>query len=141
VYQYVPSSNPSNWHTENPGSATTWLKWSDWNGDTTGSPVTLSQIALDNPNATVSRVYLTEGMGNSYYVSKTGTVAWVSDVTIGEKTYVFVTKNHCDNDGWKLFDSPSFGNQGQCRDFMDNLPKYIHQNNNHGNKHHGLFND
>jgi len=90
VYQYLPGSNTPSWHTENPASAATWLKWSDWKGTTTGSPLTLLQIATDNPGKTVSRVYLTEGMGDSYHSTSNGTVAWVDTVTIGSITYDFV---------------------------------------------------
>jgi hypothetical protein len=90
VYQYLPSSNTPSWHTENPASAATWLKWSDWDGTTTGSPLTLSQIAADNSGKTVSRVYLTEGMGTPYHSTANGTVAWVSNVTIGGTAYDFV---------------------------------------------------
>jgi hypothetical protein len=91
IYQYVPSTNPAGWHTENAGAAGTWYAWTNTtSGITTGSPLTLAQIAAANPGKTVDRVYLTEGMGNSYNVSPgVGTKAWVDSVTIGTTTYNF----------------------------------------------------
>ena len=141
MYQYVPTSDPLNWHTEDAASGTHWQKWTDtFSGITTGPMVSLTDIANANPGATVSRVYLTEGMGNAYHDNPKGTVAWVHEVRIGETTYDFVTKNQCDKDGWKTFDSPSFKNQGQCTDFMDHFPKVTPQPNDHKNKHKDLFN-
>ncbi|MCX6793742.1 MAG: DUF1565 domain-containing protein [Candidatus Gottesmanbacteria bacterium] len=57
----------------------------------TGPMVSLSDIATDNPGKTVSRVYLTEGIGNAYHDNANGTVAWVDNVIIGGDTYDFST--------------------------------------------------
>jgi|GEM_PF-6497155 hypothetical protein len=92
MYQYVPTSNPSGWHTEDAATGTHWLKWTNLtDGITTGPMMSLADIAAANPGKTVSRIYLTEGMGNSYNVSPgIGTEAWVDTVTIGGTTYDFV---------------------------------------------------
>ena len=98
MYQYVPPTNPNpgNYYTVNP-AAGQWQAWTDLeSGITTGSPMTLKQIATANPGAVVSRVYLTEGMGNSYHngvtpsgIMANGTAAWVNNVVIGTTTYDF----------------------------------------------------
>ena len=81
MYQYVPTSNPTNWHTEDAATGTHWQKWTDLeNGIPTGPMLSLSGIAAANPGATVSRVYLTEGMGDAYHSTPNGTVAWVDTV-------------------------------------------------------------
>jgi MBG domain/Right handed beta helix region len=98
MYQYVPPANPNpaNYYTVSP-AAGQWQAWTDLeSGITTGSPLTLNQIATANPGAVVSRVYLAEGMGNSYHngvtpsgIMANGTVAWVNNVVIGTTTYDF----------------------------------------------------
>ena len=96
MYQYVPTSNPPNWHTENAAKGKHWQAWTDtFSGITTGPMVSLEDIAVANPGKTVSRVYLTEGMGDSYHSTPNGTFAWVDKVRIGETTYDFVVaSNH-----------------------------------------------
>ena len=100
MYQYVPPTNPTpgSWYTVN-AAAGSWLAWTDlYSGITTGLPMSLAEIAAANPGAVVSRVYLTEGMGDSYHTSgvsgimANGTVAWVDTVTIGTVTYDFAIK-------------------------------------------------
>ena len=92
AFQHVPTTNPAGWHTVN-AAAGQWLQWTTYtSGITTGTPVTLSQIAS---NATytglnMTRVYLRLGMGNSYHPDANGTVGWVDKVTIGTVTYDFV---------------------------------------------------
>ena len=91
IYQYVPTSNPLSWHTENAASGTHWQAWTDlFSGIPTGSMKSLADIATDNPGKTVDRVYLTEGIGDSYHSNANGTVAWVNQVTIGDVMYDFV---------------------------------------------------
>ena len=51
---------------------------------------TLAQVATDNPGISVDRVYLTMGMGGSYFNGGTGTIAWVDNVTIDSVIYDFV---------------------------------------------------
>ncbi|MGA2911227.1 MAG: chitobiase/beta-hexosaminidase C-terminal domain-containing protein [Candidatus Levyibacteriota bacterium] len=88
-YQFVPMSNPAGWHTVD-AAAGQWRLMDD-NGDGTGPMMTLAEVATANPGASVDRVYLTLGMGDSYNVSPgVGTVAWVDTVTIGSTTYDFV---------------------------------------------------
>ncbi len=92
MYQYVPTSSPSSYHTENAATGAHWQAWTDTDsGVTTGPMLSLADIASENPGKTVSRVYLTEGMGNSYHATPNGTVAWVDTATIGGTTYDFVT--------------------------------------------------
>ena len=100
IYQYVPTTDPSGYHTENAGSGAHWQAWTDLDsGIPTGAMMSLSDIAAANPGKTVSRVYLTEGMGDSYHtggpsgVMANGTVAWVDTVTIGTTTYDFAVNN------------------------------------------------
>jgi hypothetical protein len=91
IYQYVPTSNPASWHTEDAATGTHWQAWTDLSsGIPTGPMLSLAGIAAANPGKTVDRVYLTEGMGNSYHAGVNGTVAWVNQVTIGAVTYDFV---------------------------------------------------
>ena len=92
IYQYVPTSNPAGWHTEDAGIGTHWRAWTDlYNGIPTGPMLSLADIALQDPSKTVSRVYLTMGMGNAYNVSPgVGTKAWVDKVTVSGVTYDFV---------------------------------------------------
>jgi hypothetical protein len=93
MYQYVPTSNPLSWHTEDAASGTHWQAWTDlYSGIPTGPMLSLTDIAAANPGKTVSRVYLTEGMGDSYHSTAFGTVAWVDKVTIGTVTYDFAVK-------------------------------------------------
>jgi hypothetical protein len=90
IYQYVPTSNWPSWHTEDAASGTHWQAWTNLtDGITTGPLLSLADIAAANPGKTVSRIYLTEGMGNSYHGSGSGTVAWVDTVTIGTVAYYF----------------------------------------------------
>jgi hypothetical protein len=51
--------------------------------------LSLADIAAANPGKTVSRVYLTEGMGDSYHSNPHGTFAWVDKATISGVTYDF----------------------------------------------------
>lgn len=120
MYQYVPTTNSGIWHTEDAGIGTHWQAWTDiYSGTPTGPMLSLAGIAAANPGKTVSRVYLTEGMGDSYHSKPNGTVAWVDKATIGSVTYDFVvTKDQCKNNGWKQFSNPSFKNQGQCIDWL-----------------------
>jgi hypothetical protein len=91
MYQYVPTSNPLSWHTEDAATGTHWQAWTNLtDGITTGPMVSLAGIAAAHPTYTVDRVYLTEGMGNSYGPGPNGTRAWVDKVTIGAVTYDFV---------------------------------------------------
>ncbi len=91
IYQYVPTSNPLSYHTEDAGTGTHWQAWTDLSsGITTGPMLSLAGIAAANPGKTVDRVYLTEGMGDSYHSNPNGTVAWVDKVTIGDVTYDFL---------------------------------------------------
>lgn len=63
----------------------------DSNGNATGPMMTLAELATAYPTAVVDRVYLTLGMGDSYYVSPgVGTVGWVDKVVIDTVTYDFV---------------------------------------------------
>jgi hypothetical protein len=88
-YQFVPTTNPAGWHTVD-AAAGLW-QLMDENGNGTGGLMTLSGVAEANPGASVDRVYLTLGMGDSYNVSPgVGTVGWVDKVTIGGVTYNFV---------------------------------------------------
>ncbi len=89
-YQFVPSPYLAGaWNTVDAAAGQWQIMDNDGNG--TGSLMTLSGVAAANPGATVDRVYLTLGMGNSYNVSPgVGTVGWVDKVTIGGVTYDFV---------------------------------------------------
>lgn len=45
-------------------------------------------------------------------------------------------KNQCKNDGWKTFNNPTFRNQGQCVDYVqDHLHDHDHDHDNDGKKH------
>jgi hypothetical protein len=90
-YQFVPTPYGvgGGWHTLNAGAGQWQLM--DNNGNGTGLMMTLAQVAAANSGASVDRVYLTLGMGDSYNVSPgVGTVAWVDKVIIGTVTYDFV---------------------------------------------------
>ena len=107
MYQYVPTSNPS-WHTEDAGTGTHWQAWTDLvSGIPTGPMLSLADIAALNSSKTVSRVYLTEGMGDSYHATDHGTVAWVDKVTIGTVTYDFVVPTY-----WYVATTGSDTNEG-----------------------------
>jgi transcriptional regulator CtsR len=96
-YQFVPTTNPAGWHTVD-AAAGQW-QLMDGNGNATGLMMTLAQVATANPGATVDRVYLTLGMGNSYNVSPgVGTVGWVDKVKLGKVTYDFVVATSPDKD-------------------------------------------
>jgi len=76
MYQYVPTSDPLNWHTEDAATGAHWQAWTDLgSGIPTGSMLSLADIATLDPNKTVSRVYLTEGMGDAYHDNPNGTAA------------------------------------------------------------------
>ena len=92
MYQYVPTSNPSSWHTVNPMTgAKNWQVWTNLtDGITTGPMLSISDIAAANPGKTIDRVYLTEGMGDSYHDNPNGTYAWVDTTTIGTVRYDFI---------------------------------------------------
>ncbi|HEX8919131.1 MAG TPA: chitobiase/beta-hexosaminidase C-terminal domain-containing protein, partial [Chloroflexota bacterium] len=86
-YQYVPAAYGSGWHTID-AAAGAW-QLMDANGNATGTPMTLSDIAAAHPGQSAVRVYLRLGMGSSYLGTGTGTKAWVDTVTIGTTTYEF----------------------------------------------------
>ncbi len=89
VYQYVPSSNPQNWHTEN-AAIGEWQEWTNLdNGIATGTLLSLASISAANPDAKVDRFYLTLGIGDAYHATIHGTRAWVDSVTIGDDVYNF----------------------------------------------------
>lgn len=94
VYQFVPSSNPSGWHTVDASSGL-WQKWNDNNGNVSGNPlVSLSNVSSTYSGINVIRAYLRLGMGDSYHGSGLGTVAWVDKVDIGDTTYDFVVPSY-----------------------------------------------
>ncbi len=120
-YQFVPTTNPTSWHTVD--AATEQWQLMDGDGNATGPLMTLSEVATANLGVKVDRVYLTLGMGNSYNVEPgVGTVAWVDKVTIGGVTYDFVvaptTKDECKEEGWESFESLTFKNQGECVSYV-----------------------
>jgi hypothetical protein len=86
---YAPSNN---YFTVDAGTATNWLQWADASGTTTGSQMTLSDIATQYTDLTVVRTYLRLGMGDSYAPDANGTQAWVDKASIGGVTYDFVLK-------------------------------------------------
>ncbi len=91
VYQFVPTTNPSGWHTVDAGAGL-WQKWNNDNGDVAGNPlITLGQVASENDGLNVVRAYLRLGMGDSYHGTGAGTVAWVDKATIGGNTYDFLS--------------------------------------------------
>jgi hypothetical protein len=93
IYQFVPSSNPSGWHTVN-AAAGSWYQWTNLtDGITTGPALTLAQVAAANTGKTVDRVYINLGMGNAYHDNPAGTVAYVNNVVIGSTTYEFAIWN------------------------------------------------
>jgi hypothetical protein len=90
VYQFVPATNPSAWHTVDAGTGQ-WQKWNDGMGDVTGNPlISLSAVAATHSGLDVVRAYLRLGMGDSYNGTGSGTVAWVDKATIGGVMYDFV---------------------------------------------------
>ncbi|MEW6441996.1 MAG: MopE-related protein [bacterium] len=89
TYQFVPTTNPSGWHTFD-AAAGEWQQWADDNGTPIYPSVTLSEIAAANSGLDVVRTYLRLGMGDSYHGSGSGTVAWVDRASIGGVTYDFV---------------------------------------------------
>jgi hypothetical protein len=89
TYQFVPTTNPTGWHTVN-AAAGLWQKWNNGAGDTTGNPlISLGAIAAAHPGINVVRAYLRLGMGDSYNNGGTGTIAWVNTATFGGNTYDF----------------------------------------------------
>ena len=105
-YQFVPTTNPMSWHTVD-AAAGQW-QLMDINGNATGPMMTLAAVAAVNPGATVDRVYLTLGMGNSYNVSLgVGTVGWVDKVVIDDVTYDFVLPTY-----WYVATTGSDSNEG-----------------------------
>ncbi len=97
TYQFVPTTNPTSWHTVD-AAAGQW-QLMDGNGNGTGPLMTLGQLAAASPTLVVDRVYLTLGMGNSYNVSPgVGTVGWVDKVTIDVVTHDFVVMSPCTTD-------------------------------------------
>lgn len=107
TYQFVPTSNPSGWHTVNASSGL-WQKWNNGAGDTTGNPlISIGDITTANTGLDVVRVYLRLGMGDSYHGSGSGTVAWVDKIAFGGTTYDFIMAPACDSTS--SFDSMSLG--------------------------------
>jgi hypothetical protein len=107
-YQFVPASYGvgGGYHTIDAAAGSWYLM--DSNGNATGSPKTLAEVASDNPGVAVDRVYLTLGMGNSYNVAPgVGTVGWVDKVVIGEVTYDFVLARF-----WYVSTTGSDSNEG-----------------------------
>lgn len=97
TYQFVPTTNPSGWHTVD-AAAGQW-QLMDSNGNATGPLMTLSELAASAPALVVDRVYLTLGMGNSYNVSPgVGTVGWVDKVVIDLLVYDFEVTPTCTTD-------------------------------------------
>jgi len=93
VYQFVPTSNPAEWHTVD-AAAGQWQKWNNNQGDTTGNPlIPLATIAATHPGVNVVRAYLRLGMGDSYNNGGTGTIAWVDKATIADVTYDFQVRD------------------------------------------------
>jgi hypothetical protein len=106
-YQFVPTTNPAGWHRVN-AAAGQW-QLMDNNGNATGPMMSLADVANANSGATVDRVYLTLGMGDSYNVSPgAGTVGWVDQVTIGDVTYDFVVRHN-----WYVDPAGSDSNDGR----------------------------
>ena len=113
MYQYVPTTNPSSWHTEDAGTGTHWQQWTNLtDGITTGPMLSLSDIATANLGKTVSRVYLSEGIGDSYHDNPNGTVAWVDKVVIGSAEYDFTTQPACNGSSFDSFNLGSVNGQG-----------------------------
>ncbi len=106
TYQFVPTSNPTGWHTVN-AAAGMWQKWNNMSGDTTGNPlVSLGTLATEYSGLNVVRAYLRLGMGNAYHDNSNGTVAWVSQAIFGGQTFNFATMPAC-NAG--SFDTSTLG--------------------------------
>jgi hypothetical protein len=91
TYQFVPTTNPADWHTVD-AAAGLWQKWNNNMGDTTGNPsIPLSDVVTAHAGLNVVRAYLRLGMGDSYHgTAGLGTVAWVDKATIGGVMYDFV---------------------------------------------------
>ncbi len=95
AFQMVPPAYaPSDTYTTvNAGTATNWLQWTTTtSGITTGSAMTLADIAATYPGQLVVRAYLRLGIGDSYGPGPNGTQAWVDTASIGGVTYDFVVK-------------------------------------------------
>jgi hypothetical protein len=109
MYQFVPTSNPAGWHTEDAATGAHWQVWTNLtDGVPTGPMLSLADIAASDSSKVVSRVYLTMGMGTAYNVSPgVGTKAWVDTVSIGTTTYDFLL-NHT----WYVSNTGSDSNSG-----------------------------
>jgi hypothetical protein len=107
TYQFVPTTNPSGWHTVD-AAAGFWQKWNNNNGDVTGNPlISLSAVATAHNGLNIVRVFLRLGMGNSYHGTGEGTIGWVDKVTINTVTYDFVAVTK-----WYVGPSGNDGNTG-----------------------------
>ena len=112
VYQFVPTTNPSGWHTVNAGAGL-WQKWDDNMGTVTEPAISLSNVATAHTGLNVVRTYLRLGMGDSYHGTGLGTIAWVDKTTIGGVTYDFVVPTEVyvdDNDLTCGGNAPCFDN-------------------------------
>jgi hypothetical protein len=88
-YQFVPTTNPTGWHTVDAAMGRWQLM--DANGNGTGPLMLLSGVARAHTGLNVVRAYLRLGMGDSYHgIDGLGTVAWVDKATLGGVTYDFV---------------------------------------------------
>lgn len=93
-YQFVPTTNPSEWHTVD-AAAGLWQKWNNDAGDVTGNPlISLADVASAHTGLNVVRAYLRLGQGDSYHGTGAGTIGWIDKVTIGEVTYDFVVPQY-----------------------------------------------
>ena len=92
TYQFVPTTNPTSWHTVDAATGL-WQKWdNDW-GTVSEAPISLDSVAITHTGLSVVRTYLRLGMGDSYHGALgQGTVAWVDKATLGGVTYDFVVK-------------------------------------------------
>ena len=112
TYQFVPTTNPSGWHTVDAGSGQ-WQKWNNGAGDISGNPlISLNDIATAHAGLDVVRTYLRLGMGDSYYNGGTGTIAWVDKTTFGGKTYDFQIIPTCNTGSFDTFTLGSVNSQG-----------------------------
>lgn len=114
TYQFVPASygTANGYHTVD-AAAGLWQKWNDDNGNVTNNPlISLSQVATDNKGKNIVRAYLRLGMGDSYYNSGTGTIAWVDKATFGGETYDFKIQPACNDSSFDLFNLGSVNGQG-----------------------------
>jgi len=90
VYQFVPTTNPTGWHTVN-AAAGQWQKWTNTvSGIVTGPLMPLSDVATAHTGLNVVRAYLRLGKDDSYHGTGSGTIAWVDKATLGGVTYDFV---------------------------------------------------